>query len=126
MKERTTICPRCGIRPRRPERSYCIECEREVAKIYYDRRRKRIEDVKTAENAPTAPEKSTAAIASALYDKMLAECRRRGYDPDLMIGIARALPMVAFVKSPGGYVHPVWRGKIIGKNRKHQADKEGK
>ena len=45
------------------------------------------------------------------YDKLLAECKKRGYDPDLMLGLARALPGIEFVKSSHGEPLPVWRGK---------------
>lgn len=55
-------------------------------------------------------DKVTAA-ADALA-RMETECLRRGYDPELMLGLARALPHVQFSRD-GGYYRPVWRGKIL-------------
>lgn len=58
-------------------------------------------------------------------NRMVAECRRRGYDPDMMLGLARALPDIQFRRS-GGYLHPVWRGKRTGRSRAWKPDDEVK
>ena len=38
MNHRIIICPRCGIREKDPNRSYCRECDSEYQKEYYRKR----------------------------------------------------------------------------------------
>ena len=49
------------------------------------------------------------------FDAMVAECKRRGYDPDMMLGIARMLPKLSFRKNKWGTICPVLRKRYIGR-----------
>ena len=117
-RKRIPICPRCKTAPKAEGRPYCIECYREWNREYMARRRavRNRADADTAPLPPPTPKPPPATPeppksaepedSRDQYDRLLAECKKRGYDPDVMLGIAKGLPNVEFRKS-GCYLVPV-------------------
>ena len=73
------------------------------------RRRRNRRDAGTAETPEPPPVSGTCeepvakspSAAVDLYDRMIEECKKRGYDVDLMLGLARVLPNLRFTKIRG-------------------------
>lgn len=131
-RRRTNICPRCKVREKGDRRGiYCPECRREVDRMYRLKRSQRLAAARRKKQAPAhapAPESqfpkwSKDDCAGAL-DAMRKECARRGYDPDMILGLARVLPKLEFSKNQWGTTYPVWRGKVLGKSHKWRPCKE--
>ena len=64
---------------------------------------------------------NSAAEALARLD---AVCHRRGYNAEVMLGLARALSVIEFSRV-NGYWMPVWRGKVLLRGRQ-RAEKKTK
>ena len=127
-RKRIPICPRCKTAPKAEGQPYCDECRRALLRDY--QRRKRVRNRADADAAPSlpppTPEVQPAKPGSVIpeplqttdredspdqYDRLLAECKKRGYDPDLMLGLAQALPKIGFRKTGGGYMVPTRKSR---------------
>ena len=131
------LCACCHERPRSGYKSYCRICAAEINRMWAQRRRAAI-----AEASPLTKRQKLAADAEAARSALrklrlrkryfaagdehnivrvnMADalsqldeaCRSRGYDPDMMLALARVLPKIRFVEgTPGvsGTLRPVYR-----------------
>ena len=97
-------CTRCGKGYAAPGKTYCRACLAEIARMRWRRKHpdRPVRDA-VAKPQPQPPQAAEAPVvdlakrwkdAPSAWAAMERECKARGYDPEIMLGLARVMPKI--------------------------------